>query len=93
MPSIPGSLSQSLSILLIEIENLKDVSDALGRNSSDLVLKQVSTRLQGVTPQGDEVAKIDGNVFAILLAENKGVDKAEALAGQILQNDGTTLCS
>lgn len=43
--------SNRLSILLIEIENFKDVYDTLGRNSSDHILKQISIRLQGVTGQ------------------------------------------
>jgi diguanylate cyclase (GGDEF)-like protein len=72
--------NQLLSILLIEIENFKDVYDTLGRNSSDLVLKQVSTRLQGVSRERDSVAKIDGNVFGILLADIVNLAGAEQLA-------------
>ncbi len=58
-----------LSILLIEIENFKEVYDTLGRNSSDLILKQIATRLQSVVLDPDSVARIDGNVFGILLTD------------------------
>jgi diguanylate cyclase (GGDEF)-like protein len=75
--------NQLLSILLIEIENFKDVYDTLGRNSSDLVLKQVSTRLQGVSRERDSIAKIDGNVFGILLADIVNLTGAEQLARYI----------
>ena len=75
--------NQLLSILLIEIENFKDVYDTLGRNSSDLILKQVSTRLQGVSRERDSVAKIDGNVFGILLADIVNLTGAEQLARYI----------
>ena len=75
--------NQLLSILLIEIENFKDVYDTLGRNSSDLILKQVSTRLQGVSRERDSVAKIDGNVFGILLADIVNLTIAERLAQTI----------
>lgn len=72
-----------LSILLIEIENFKDIYEALGRNSSDLVLKQISTRLQGVSLERDDIAKIDGNVFGVLLSARSDVDRAKEFAKQI----------
>jgi diguanylate cyclase len=75
--------SRQLSILLIEIENFKDIYDALGRNSSDLILKQISTRLQGVRLERDDVAKIDGNVFGVLLSEISDIGRAEEFAQQI----------
>lgn len=74
---------RQLSILLIEIENFKDIYDALGRNSSDLVLKQISSRLQGVSLERDDIAKIDENVFGVLLAELSDEGRAEEFAKQI----------
>ncbi|CAG7856956.1 putative signaling protein [biofilm metagenome] len=74
---------RNLTILLIEIENLKDINDALGRNSSDLLLKQISTRLQGVSLERDDIAKIDGNVFGVLLSELSDTGRADAFAQQI----------
>ncbi len=78
-----GNLAHRLSILLIEIENFKDIYDALGRNNSDLILKQISTRLQGVSLERDVVAKIDGNVFGVLLSEIYKEKRAEEFAQQI----------
>ncbi len=83
--AIPSAKTQNelLSILLIEIENFKDISDTLGRISSNLVLKQVSTRLQGVSRERDGVAKIDSNVFGIFMAESVTLAGAEQLARNI----------
>ena len=78
-----GNPPGPLSILLIEIENFKDIYDALGRNSSDLVLKQISTRLQGVSLERNDIAKIDGNVFGVLLADRSDADMVEGYAKQI----------
>lgn len=72
-----------LSILLIEIENFKDIYEALGRNSSDLILKQISKRLQGVSLARDDVAKVDSNVFGVLLSAHSDVGRAEEFAQQI----------
>ncbi|WP_051906450.1 putative bifunctional diguanylate cyclase/phosphodiesterase [Methylomarinum vadi] len=75
--SILSATSQSklLSVLLIEIANFKEIYDTLGRNSSDMVLKQLAARLQGVVLGSDKVARIDGNIFAVLLSD--GVDESE----------------
>ncbi|MCQ8104624.1 bifunctional diguanylate cyclase/phosphodiesterase [Methylomonas sp. SURF-2] len=66
-----------LSVLLVEFANFKEVYDTLGRNSSDLVLKQIATRLQSVVLGNDSVARIDGNIFSLLVPatddENAGV--------------------
>ncbi|MCF7988374.1 MAG: bifunctional diguanylate cyclase/phosphodiesterase [Methylovulum sp.] len=75
--------SQLLAILLVEIENFKEVYDTLGRNSSDVILKQLSTRLQAVSPEQDCVAKIDGNVFGILLTSFTDISEIDRLAQAI----------
>ena len=74
---------QSLAILLIEIENLKDIYDTLGRNSSDSVLKQIATRLQAVSSERDVVARIDGNIFGIMARNEPTNPRAEHFAQQI----------
>jgi diguanylate cyclase (GGDEF)-like protein len=63
-----GNQNKMLSILLVEVANFKEVYDTLGRNSSDLILKQISTRLQSVVLGTDSVARIDGNIFSVLLS-------------------------
>lgn len=65
------------SILLIEIINFKEIHDTLGRSSSDMVLKQLAARLQGVVLGRDKVARMDGNIFAVLLTEC--VDESESV--------------
>ena len=81
--NLGNSQNKRLSVLLIEIENFKEVYDTLGRNSSDLILKQIATRLQGVVLDQESVARIDGNVFAILLADVSDLTEAEYLAQAI----------
>jgi diguanylate cyclase (GGDEF)-like protein len=77
--------NQLLSILLIEIENFKDIYDTLGRNNSDLVLKQISTRLKEVSRERDAIAKIDSNIFGFLLIDIVNLTIAERLAWTIQQ--------
>jgi len=63
--------NKSLSILLFEIENYKDVYDTLGRNSSDVILKQIVSRLQGVFKFQENIARIEGNTFSILINDSQ----------------------
>jgi diguanylate cyclase (GGDEF)-like protein len=72
--------NQILSVLLVEIENLKDVDDTLGRTSTNNTLKKVAKRLLEIN---DSVAKIDGNVFAMLLTEVESSREPEQLAHYI----------
>lgn len=72
-----------LSILLVDVENFKEVYDTLGRNSSDQIVRQISSRLQGVVLGTDKVARIDGNVFSILLTDPTEEKEAELLAHHI----------
>ena len=77
--------NQLISILLIEIENFKDVYDTLGRSSGDLVLKQISSRLKGVSQERDAIAKIDSNIFGFILTNIVNIAIAERLAQAIQQ--------
>ncbi len=62
-----------LSILLLEIENYQDIYDTIGRNSSDILLKQISSRLQGAVKHNPNIARIEGNTFS-LLSKNEQED-------------------
>jgi diguanylate cyclase (GGDEF)-like protein len=72
-----------LSILLVEIVNFKDVYDTLGRNSSDQIVRQISSRLQGVVLGTDRVAMIDGNIFSMLISDSTDEKEVELLAKHI----------
>ncbi len=72
-----------VSILLIEISNIKEVYDTLGRTSSDQIIKQVSSRLQGIVLGADSIARIDSNLFAILIDDSTGNHETEIMARKI----------
>ncbi len=66
------------ALLMLDIDHFKRLNDTLGRDAGDEVLRQLAPRLvHAVRPQ-DTVARIGGDVFAIVLASP--VDQAVALA-------------
>ncbi|MGR9099927.1 MAG: putative bifunctional diguanylate cyclase/phosphodiesterase [Gammaproteobacteria bacterium] len=77
--------NKTLSILLLEIANFKEFYDTLGRTSSDIIVKQIATRLISIVSSPDSVGRIDGNIFAILLADIKTADDALQAAKNCLQ--------
>lgn len=72
-----------VSVILIEVANFKDVYDTLGRIRSDLILKQVATRLQSIVAGMDSVGRIDGNIFGLLLSDVESDTVAIGLAKNI----------
>ncbi len=78
--AVADNQQQILSVLLVEIENFKDVDDTLGRTGTNNTLKKVAKRLLEIN---DSVAKIDGNVFALLLTEVADLRDIEQLAQHI----------
>ncbi len=57
------------ALLLLNVDRFKIINDARGRGIGDALLKAVGERLAGLTREGDTVARVAGDEFAILLAD------------------------
>jgi diguanylate cyclase (GGDEF)-like protein/PAS domain S-box-containing protein len=69
---------QPMSIIMVDVDGLKEVNDSLGHAAGDKVLKQTASVLLSVFRSDDIVARIGGDEFAVLMpgADHAAVEKA-----------------
>lgn len=60
--------SRPATVILLDIDNFKDVNDTLGHNVGDALLKAVAIRLPAAIPDHHRIARVGGDKFAFLLA-------------------------
>jgi diguanylate cyclase (GGDEF)-like protein len=71
-----------VTIAYIDLDNFKDVNDALGHQAADDLLRQVGKLLRTSLRPSDLTARLGGDEFAILLPET-GAQQAEATLARI----------
>jgi diguanylate cyclase (GGDEF)-like protein/PAS domain S-box-containing protein len=72
------------AVLLIDLDNFKDVNDSFGHKAGDDLLKGVAGLLRQRTRETDILARIGGDEFAVLLPQTEA-DRAEAVADDLVK--------
>ncbi|MEO8322759.1 MAG: EAL domain-containing protein, partial [Actinomycetota bacterium] len=57
----------AVAVMLLDLDNFKEVNDTLGHHNGDIMLQEVGVRLRAVLRGSDTVARLGGDEFAILL--------------------------
>jgi diguanylate cyclase (GGDEF)-like protein len=74
--------SRPLTLLLIDVDNLKHINDRFGHAAGDLLLKQFSERLQRAIRGSDLAVRLGGDEFMVLLPECR-VDEVNKVLGRV----------
>jgi len=83
--------SKILAVMMLDLDNFKEVNDVHGHACGDQVLKTVSQRLQNSLRKSDTAARMGGDEFALI---NEGIADLEgirSIAHKILQTISTPL--
>ncbi|MGM0421147.1 MAG: GGDEF domain-containing protein [Bacillota bacterium] len=82
MISLSRRKSMDLALIMIDIDNFKEINDNYGHAGGDRVLTLMGDILNSEIRQADMAARLGGDEFAVLLVES-GLDDAKALADRL----------
>lgn len=75
---------QAAALLFLDIDNFKNINDALGHDIGDLFLKAVAQRLNSLLRDGDTLARWGGDEFVILLSNLSKPEEAAYAAQKLI---------
>jgi diguanylate cyclase (GGDEF)-like protein/PAS domain S-box-containing protein len=74
----------SLALLLIDLDQFKEVNDTLGHDVGDELLKQAAQRISDSVRHSDTVARLGGDEFTVILSELGDTSNIEDVTQKIL---------
>ncbi len=76
----------TLSMLCyLDLDGFKKINDQYGHAVGDLVLKEIAARIRAFLRNGDELLRLGGDEFLIVLRKIKHPDEAEKIMSRLIQ--------
>ncbi len=76
---------EPFALILVDLDNFKDVNDVRGHRAGDAVLRALAKRFEAIVRSSDTVARIGGDEFVVLSLATADDDQAAALVGRLRQ--------
>jgi len=75
---------ERLALLFVDLDGFKSVNDTCGHEGGDRVLKELAERFVNVVRNSDDIARIGGDEFVILVTDVRGKDDARVVAEKLI---------
>jgi diguanylate cyclase (GGDEF)-like protein len=73
------------ALLIVDLDRFKSVNSKHGQRIGDEVLIAAANRLRGLVADAEQVARLSGNEFAILLDASRGFDEVEGAVLNVMR--------
>ena len=74
----------SVALLMLDLDNFKQVNDSLGHDAGDQTLCITASRIKSVIRSTDTVARMGGDEFVVLLSDVTDTSVAEEIANKLV---------
>ena len=75
---------KKVGIVMLDLDNFKDVNDTLGHDVGDILLKAVAERLSGTLRKSDTVARFGGDEFVLIFPNMEVIEEAIQVVQKII---------
>lgn len=73
-----------LALLLIDLDQFKEVNDTLGHGKGDILLIETAKRISACVRESDTVARLGGDEFSVILPDFNDTEHIERIANNII---------
>lgn len=74
-----------VALMFLDLDRFKTINDTLGHDSGDVLLREVSIRLQACMREVDTVARLGGDEFTVILEQIGRAEDAATVASKIIE--------
>ncbi|RDE25187.1 EAL domain-containing protein [Motiliproteus coralliicola] len=75
-----------IGVLIIDLNNFKEINDTYGHDSGDELLRVIARRLRGCVREQELVARLGGDEFAVLLRQQVSPQSCSQLAHRLCES-------
>ncbi|WP_054143349.1 EAL domain-containing protein [Bosea sp. AAP35] len=88
--AIAETAGTGVGLLLLDLDDFKDINDTLGHAAGDQLLAETAARLTRLVGDRGTVARVGGDEFAVVLVEQSGLPEIASCAEEIIEALRTT---
>ena len=78
--------NKSFALLLIDLDNFKDINDIKGHNFGDQLLKNVAKKINKSVKNKNNIARFGGDEFTVIIPETDNHSQTEKIAQEIISS-------